>query len=158
MIHLFIIRNINIMTTTTTTRQISMHNTNILAVNDYDAAGLITPSVPRARNTSDISEGDAAIAAAVASKLTFASIVQMYGSTQSAPFQASPAMIFTDGIYMSQPAHAPSAQSAHAPSTQSAQSAPSAGPSAPFQASPAMILTDGIYMSPSSPRASRSIT
>jgi hypothetical protein len=81
------------------TTQFSMHN----AVNDYDAAGLITPSVPRARNTSDISEGDAAIAAAAAANLTFASILQMYPSTQSTqstPFQASPAMLLSDGMYM----------------------------------------------------------
>ena len=95
-----------------TTTQISMHNANaaiILAVNDYDAAaGLITPSAPRARNTSDISEGDAANAAAAAANLTFASIVQMYPypstqstqSTQSTPFQASPAMLLSDGMYM----------------------------------------------------------
>ena len=91
------------------TRQISMHNAAILTVNDYDATGLITPPVPRARNTSDISEGDAAIAAAAAANLTFASIVQMYPlypsissaqsaqSAQSAPFQASPAMLLSEG-------------------------------------------------------------
>ncbi len=99
-------------------------NATILAVNDYDAAGLITPSVPRGRNTSDISEGDAAIAAAAGANLTFASIVQMYPSTSSMQT---------------------------AQSTQSTQSTPFAlsamsALSTPFQASPAMLLSDGMYM------------
>ena len=79
---------------------------NDIVVNENDSVGITTPSAPRARNTSDIGDGDAASASeACASFASFASLATFgyntgMASSSSSSFQASPAMIMADGMYM----------------------------------------------------------
>ena len=80
-------------------------NNDIVVVKENDSAGITTPSAPRARNTSDIGDGDAdSASAACATIASFASLATFgYNpgivSSSSSSFQASPAMIMADGMY-----------------------------------------------------------
>lgn len=83
-------------------------NNDIVVVKENDSAGITTPTAPRARNTSDIGDDDAASAsAACATIASFASLatfgynpgIVSASSSSSSSFQASPAMIMADGMY-----------------------------------------------------------
>ena len=85
----------------------SKNNDIVVVVKENDSAGITTPSAPRARNTSDIGDGDAdSASAACATIASFASLATfgynpgiMSASSSSSSFQASPAMIMADGMY-----------------------------------------------------------